>query len=221
VFTTSRNETINGSVLASSLIDEILTGSSGLSRFEVPVTRSTLAYDTGKLLGVGVFEPTHDTLNLSGTGVAIKTLTHVTADNSVANLQFTYKEMVYDSGADANDVTEVTNAASFSVVTGGLYHIVDSNAAWNGRVVVRVGGASSNANITSGSYGIDVNNTLTFNNVPADGTWESWDGNGWGDNNQFEIANGSNVGTDDNANAVKYGIAKFKPSVVQYFVKEK
>jgi hypothetical protein len=47
--------------------------------------------------------------------------------------------------------------------------------------------------------------------------FELWDGNGFGDNNQFEITNNQATQTDDNGNTVLYGTASFN---TQYFTIE-
>ena len=65
--------------------------------------------------------------------------------------------------------------------------------------------------IHSGS--IYSTNNLGSSNI----VFELWDGNGWGDNNQFEITDNQATQTDDNGNTVKYGTASFN---TQYFTVE-
>ena len=47
-----------------------------------------------------------------------------------------------------------------------------------------------------------------------------WNGNGWGDNNQFEIIDNKSTQIDDNGNEVIYGTATLIDNSVQFFIVE-
>ena len=111
------------------------------------------------------------------------------------------KEMVWDdtldSGVEFTDVTEST--AGSSITTGNYYHITDGR--FRGYYY---------CNLTLPTALIDTDYAFNQDNniIRTNGTiyLTRWDGNGFGDSNEFEqLIDGTD--TDDNGNIVKTDIS--------------
>jgi hypothetical protein len=125
--------------------------------------------------------------------------------------------MVYDSGADtANEFRQVTTAsvATDTFVAGDTFYVQsDVLSALAGKVWRCKTGASTELTntgwYTNGTGAYFTSQTVQF--------FEEWNGNGWGDNNQFEITDNQSTLTDDNGNSALYGSSSFD---TQYFIVE-
>ena len=102
-----------------------------------------------------------------------------------------------------------------STTTGFSYHIRDAASPLHGFIITRLG-VNGTTNFNNANFGVNGLGEVTYANVVVD-TWELYDGNGWGDNNKFEITDNRATQTDDNGNTVKYGTASFN---TQYFITE-
>jgi hypothetical protein len=201
-----------GVELASTLIGKVTTDNTN-PRF--------IARDLGNIVltGSGVMgdssgeAPTHSTISLGSNGLspAFKTLDYLSHDNNVAKLCYTYKEMVWDN--DADNVVEYIDNDNRSWAKGDTIFTKSLNA-----VLSYIGGDKSRtytfADKTLTSDGRIVNATGD-DGYSVD--FKVWDGNGFGDNNQFEITNNQATQTDDNGNSITYGTASFN---TQYFIVE-
>jgi hypothetical protein len=201
-----------GGLLSSTLIGKVSIGSSNYkwrnaSDFEYTLRTDTEILDTST--GQGVEHTTFSMLP-SPASTAVKTLDYLSSENGVAQLSYAYKEMVYDSGLDSpSDMISIDGTTSQSYTAGNYYKVT---GLVNEPVVFCVL-ATPSLNFqylqeTAKGYVGHSSNNLYFT---------LWDGNGWGDNNQFEIANNQTTQTDDNGNTVLYGTASFD---TQYFVVE-
>ncbi|MCJ8292933.1 MAG: hypothetical protein MJK15_00870 [Colwellia sp.] len=221
VFATNDNNASNGNLLLSSLIGKVGVGDAEPRNLEVSLIGKG-SIRGGVLTPIAGNELTHTTLALGAiTNPAVKvrdTLT-VTAD-SVASLQLTYKEMVYDvTRSVVTDFTEVSGSGVFNFIVGDTYYFnnIDFHGYRGGVYTCRR--AISNTPL--------VISTLTTEQSTGDITGESsgvmqlffevWDGNGWGDNNKFEIADNQNALTDLNDNSALYGTAITK---LQFYIVE-
>jgi hypothetical protein len=164
--------------------------------------------------------PTHNTIPLaaptSGGTTAVKALDYLSSENGVAKLSYAYKEMAYDSGADSpNEHTFVNQSSTFSYVAGNVYKLIHSNFVKlrDSVFVAEVSFTDTASNVDR--YSLFQDGSLKSSNGSTKLVLH--DGNGWGDNNQFEIANNQTTQTDDNGNTIKYGTASFD---TQYFVVE-
>ena len=137
---------------------------------------------------------------------AVKYLTYLSHDDGQLTLNFVYKEMAWDTMVDEGlefiDIVSATALTSLTV--DNYYHITAGSYAGYYQCVDNT--------ITSAQIGStiwfyqDSNGSIRC----QDGSLalELWDGNGFGDNNQFEIADNQNTLTDDNGNSVLYGTAR-------------
>jgi hypothetical protein len=124
--------------------------------------------------------------------------------------------MAYDSGADSpNEHTFVNQSSTFSYVAGNVYKLIHSNFVKlrDSVFVAEVSFTDTASNVDR--YSLFQDGSLKSSNGSTKLVLH--DGNGWGDNNQFEIANNQTTQTDDNGNTIKYGTASFD---TQYFVVE-
>jgi hypothetical protein len=208
-------------ILNSSLIGKVNKNPS-TAKFisQVPLNSNTLS---GGLFFASVdYAPEHNTLGLgfSNNSPACKTLDYLSSLNGVATLNYAYKEMVYDDSLDgANEFIQVTtaNQGSLSPVAGNYYK-VDPN------VSSALAGLTLYSEITSGGLFNDFawvilsDGRIGRDNTSGSVYFTVWDGNGFGDNNKFEIIDNQGTLTDDNGKPALYGSALF---YTQYFIKER
>jgi hypothetical protein len=163
--------------------------------------------------------PSHNniTLDISNNSPAVKALDYLSSENGVAKLSYAYKEMVWDSTANASDdFTEVTVNTSYTYAVGQYYKLTHVDFGPLQHKVFLCGqNRSASASWLAASHLDPEGNLLHVSN--GDLLFTLWDGNGWGDNNQFEFANNQATQTDDNGNTVLYGTASFD---TQYFIVE-
>jgi hypothetical protein len=209
-----------GCILQSSLINVVGIGASNprLGNFG-EVRNYVFRPSDGTLFDDSNSSPTHDTISIEN-ATAVKTLDYLSSLDGVATLNYAYKEMVYDDSLDgANEFIQVTtaNQGSLSPVAGNYYK-VDPN------VSSSLAGLTLYSEITSGGLFNDFAWViLSDGRIGRDNTSSSvyftvWDGNGFGDNNKFEIIDNQGTLTDDNGKPALYGSALF---YTQYFIKER
>ena len=160
--------------------------------------------------GTGAFgEVEHLSINLGASSPAVKTLDYLSRENGRAKLMYAYKEMVWDTTLDTGtEFQTVDSSASVSFVPGTYYFV--------------------NLGLLRGNAYLCVTSVTTYLETlveHSDGNlygvssnvlyMKKWDGNGWGDNNQFEIVDNQSTLTDDNGNTVLYGTASFD---LPYFI---
>ena len=217
VFAGSRSQ-VHRVILGSTLIGKITT-SAGWADTELEANL-TGAYIRTRLLDSASLgrSPKHITIPLEqdGASAAFKALDYLSSENGVAKLSYAYKEMAYDSSADTpNEHTFVNQSSTFSYVAGNVYKLIHSNFVKlrDSVFVAEVSFTDTAANVDR--YSLFQDGSLKSSNGSTKLVLH--DGNGWGDNNQFEIANNQATQTDDNGNTVLYGTASFD---TQYFVVE-
>jgi hypothetical protein len=207
-----------GGLISSTLIGKVSTGSSdskwrNASDFEYTLRTDTEILDTST--GQGVEHTTFSMLP-DPSSPAVKALDYLSSENGVAKLSYAYKEMVYDSSADSpNEHTFVNQSSTFSYVAGTVYKLIHSNFVKlrDSVFVAEVSFTDTASNVDR--YSLFQDGSLKSSNGSTKLVLH--DGNGFGDNNQFEIANNQATQTDDNGNTVLYGTASFD---TQYFVVE-
>jgi hypothetical protein len=147
-------------------------------------------------------ELSHDSLQIANeASPACKAYAYLTDNNGLAQLQLAYKELVFDSGADAGaDFTDVTGADTSLKAIGTIYHVTTGSRIGYWLCIKAASPAFDD--IAWSEFGDQL---LFSEGVPY---FERWDGNGFGDNDQFEIADNDNTLTDYNGNDVKYGTHK-------------
>jgi len=207
-----------GAGLSNSLLSKVATSPvGGAGHSETTMKHVTIRGDTGKLNQTtgSIDNNINNTIskpNPNSDSSGIKTLDYLSSENSVAKLMYAYKEMVYDSALDnTNEYIVATSSSSFVYTEGNYYKF---NAGIHAGQVLYC--------VESITAAIDAYSWLqsgVYNSGMANGTqyFKYADGNGWGDNNQFEITNNQATQTDDNGNTVKYGTASFN---TQYFIVE-
>jgi hypothetical protein len=196
-----------GNILESSLILKVGTKLQYPTKPNIPLSIHTIATN-GTLQSDEA--PKHGILELGTGNAAVKALDYLSSENGVAKLSYAYKEMAYDSGADnPASFTQITGATSVSLSVGELVFMSSTVHGSRGWLVV-----STITSLTPNNQMLEYPEGLYRNGVKL---MKLWDGNGFGDNNQFEIANNQATQTDDNGNTIKYGTASFD---TQYFVVE-
>jgi hypothetical protein len=204
-----------GVILSSTLVGKVTIANQSGSRGDSPSITTLGQSETYDALASGL---THTTVNLSPSynSHAVKALDYLSSENGVAKLSYAYKEMAYDSGADSpNEHTFVNQSSTFSYVAGNVYKLIHSNFVKlrDSVFVAEVSFTDTASNVDR--YSLFQDGSLKSSNGSTKLVLH--DGNGWGDNNQFEIANNQTTQTDDNGNTIKYGTASFD---TQYFVVE-
>jgi hypothetical protein len=208
-------------ILVSSLIDKIAKNGAGgtwqidgkLNRYSLDNAGLVTNPASWGVLNVGSDQkPTHDTINITlPTGSAVKTLDYLSSLNGVATLNYAYKEMVYDTGKDTvSDFTSVNATISNSYVAGTYYYFQNEGLVWLcvTSITSTVRGTGNWTRIGD-SIILNSNNNVYF---------KLWNGNGFGDNNKFEIIDNQAVLTDDNGKPALYGSALF---YTQHFIRER
>jgi len=215
VFATSDSNATQENQYRGVILHSSLTGNVGTvgGYIKGAINNKTLtsygSFESNKLSGTRVnYAPTHTTIDLDGgsSNAAVKTLDYLSEDNGVGKLCYAYKEMVYDGGAYKNqDFIFVDGDTAYPFVAGTIYNIGSTS----GRV----------------AWHCDITVTIAFSllYIKGDGAFNSsgsqwftlWNGNGWGDDNQFQIADNQESFTDDNGNTGLRGTASFK---TQYFI---
>jgi hypothetical protein len=143
---------------------------------------------------------------LSSTGVTVKTLDYLSSENDVAKLCYLYKEMVWDNTLDSGAAFTSIDGTVQTTCTLGEYYSINTPSGKILALCVRTGDyVVVELSDVNGKL-MDLNNVLCFT---------LWDGNGFGDNNQFEVRGNQSTQTDDNGNAVLFGTASFN---TQYFI---
>jgi len=211
VFGSSDHRMVYGGLLSDSLVGKVSTVSGADTKKYKPVLGFTL--DTFKLHTSSTVLPEHSVMNLAGTGAAVKTLDYLSSENNVAKLCYAYKEMKFDSSADAIADAQGVSYGAWTALTKGTIYRFSSNGSITGNDVVYALAATTNSRaFNSGDLSL-INGEF----ANASGWLVLWDGNGFGDNNKFEITNNQSTLTDDNGNTVLYGTASFN---TQHFVIE-
>jgi len=213
-----------GCLLQSSLIGKVGVNNTGQPRYtELPLRTYSRSPDGDtRLVASDGWFPTHDTIDIAGISSTVKTLDYLSEQDGVANLCFAYKEMVFDSATNgwaSGGSLRIQPTIAFSHSVGDLI-LIDSDfrdSVAAGLVVQAFLPVSNTWSATALSAWILLEDgTLTTGEGSATG-FKVWDGNGWGDNNQFEVVNNQSTMTDDNGNTAKVGTASFN---TQYFIDE-
>lgn len=213
MFSTNHSSIDYGCILMSSTIGKIATETSGNKHVSnQPLSGFTYQY-TGKLLpDIPAYPVTHtatDLTNLTGSPT-LKCFGYVSDNNGIQTIQIPFKEMVWDSGAGT--VITVSSNAAYSYESGKVYKLDHADF--------------RNLEGTFWQFKIDTTNTASqiadsleahLQGVLSEsGVARLWDGNGFGDNNKFEITNGVKNMLDQNGNTILYGTHQFNTKYWSY-----
>jgi hypothetical protein len=206
-----------GCILQSSLINVVGIGASNprLGNFG-EVRNYVFRPSDGTLFDDSNSSPTHDTISIEN-ATAVKTLDYLSSLNGVATLNYAYKEMVWDTGADGtDDFINITSASTSTTVVGSLYHVTDGPLTGFYRCLAN----KTSIPLSDSRWSKNADGDIVYggNATGLQIYFELWDGNGFGDNGKFEIIDNQGTLTDDNGNPVLYGSALFN---TQYFIKER
>ncbi len=218
VFAVNDKNISDGNLLLSSLIGKVGIGNTVPRNLQFNLT-SKGSIQSGILSEITGNEPTHPTLALGdNTNPAVKTLSYLSDENGTSNFVMIYKEMTFDFTKDSSaDAGTITAGSPFVAAVGDLFRLRSfSNNQFND-IYIQFKVATS----TTWASGF-FDQFYILNDVIHDtsGVWslaKLWNGNGWGDNNQFEITDNQSTNTDDNDNTVIFGTASFN---TQYFIVE-
>ena len=205
VFASHSNLDIRGQSLISSLIGKVGISESSpavLTNFGVPRVDIILP-DSNKLYTDISYIIDHDTITLGNNGgtPTVKAFPYITSENSQYYLQWVYKEMIWDTSADSTaDFTAILGSDTSAKTVGTLYFVTSSDKGRNGAWRC---GYATNVPIDNATWTVDSDGSLLASNSLV--YFKRWDGNGFGDDNKFNIVSGESTVLDDNGNAVIVG----------------
>lgn len=198
-----------GSGIVSDLIDKVSIG--GASPWSQ--TKNLEDYDISNTFNLRTnanFKPKHSVITISGASpIAAKLFTYQVEVSNQLQLHAVFKEMIFDTGFDSvADFTSIDGTTTQSF-TAGVYY--------------KVTGLGTDIAVLCVS-----NATFTFSDqtLLANGDWvndtgtvffTTWNGNGFGDDNQFLITDNTATETDDNGNTILLGT---KSTKLPFFVRE-
>ena len=110
--------------------------------------------------------------------------------------------MVWDSSLDSGDEFITITEVSTELKSAGQHYRV-TDGTFQGYWFCEL---STSAPFDNAMWSVNSDGSLCWRDGAA--YFKRWDGNGFGDNNQFEIADNQNTLTDDNGNSVLYGTAR-------------
>ena len=224
VFATNRftiSGQYTGALLINSLLDTVLTNPStaALVAVEMPIEARSFRRDTGMLQGDVSFgqSPNHETINLVSGGPAGKVLDYLSSENNVGKLLFAFKEMSFDASIAAGATFEdiLGSASQNTMVIDRYYNITSGFIAGYYRTIIQ---HTVQALDNEAYWFKDTNGDIRDPSGIL--VLSIWNGNGWGDNNQFEIIDNKSTQIDDNGNEVIYGTATLIDNSVQFFIVE-
>lgn len=206
-----------GVSLASSLISKVNTsnGTNGGSLGK-PTKYSLGRYSFDLITSIDS-KPEHEapSFYLSSTSPAVKFFPYLTRSNGRAYLNLVFKEMKYDTNSDtANDIvwasiTESTNLDS-QYSTNKYLHVTDGRFIGYWIMTADLGSVT-----LSNSVFFEADGLLYYNTSGSASCAKRWDGNGWGDDNKFNIVDNVSTTVDDNGNTVLVGQKKI---ALPYFI---
>lgn len=207
VFEAGSSEVSEGNIFAESILQKAITSKvSGTKRYGfVQLNDIAFSLANSKLITSANWDTNHDPINLTApdnNSPAVKALTYVSVENGQIRPYYAYKEMVWDTTLDSgSEFIDRSGTASETYVIGNWYHV--NGGRFSGYWLCEEGVA---VNLDTINYfqGTDGN----LYNENGDLRFTAWDGNGWGDDNLIDIANGRNTKTDLNGNTVVYGTAR-------------
>jgi hypothetical protein len=211
VWAGNHHNKLYGVGLVSSLVGEVSYGTGAYNTTRVALTKCGLSnintLDTGNWASGS---PEHIAIYLGTTSFAVKTIDYLSSEDDQAKLCYAYKEMVYDVSNDSVDDFQNVLESNTTWTAGTNYHVTDGSRKGGWRCIT-----TNSFNLSSAEL-IEVDSKLYYK---SSGTvyFERWNGNGWGDDNQFQITNNQSTITDDNGNTVLYGTASFN---LPYFIDE-
>lgn len=199
--------------LISSLINKVPTRRDWLAKdFTIDIQASRLRSKLSSE-GNGV---RHKELTLSGTGPTAKMLFSLCEVEGFKAVQLTFKEMKYDLNNSTSERVNVP-AGNRTYLYGHPYTFYGfNNQQANERPIVFFTEITRDMppNWMDGIY-FDENGDgrSDATNALAAPRMRLWDGNGWGDDNKFQIIDGVSTLQDENGNTVKYGTHVFVTNV--------
>jgi hypothetical protein len=203
VFATTRADITRGALMASNLIGKVPVGVNGGYWF-TPLTKIGMTVTTGKLFG-----PSHlvvDVVNTSNP--AAKILPYLTRENGKLFLHSVFKEMKFDTGADLTaDKTSITAGTPFTATANTLVQLSGfDNTIFNTFFLLYSDKTAVTwAASTFNNYFIDGSGNIIDSAGGVNIVLKPWNGNGWGDDNAFDIVDNVSTTTDDNANTILIG----------------
>ena len=204
VFVTCAARESDGNSLILGLLNKVGTGAVSNSFENTHAGRifnHSFITGTRKLSSLSTSRPTHrsiDTVNLDSSSVAVKAFPYITQENQQYFLQWVYKELIWDTTLDGGDeFVDVSGADASSKTVGTYYHVTSGNNVGYWYCLITTTAVFNNSTLS------EVNGYL----INSDGykVFKRWDGNGFGDDNTFNIVDGTSTITDDNGNQVIVG----------------
>lgn len=206
VFATNWNSVDYGGGLVSTLVDKVSTNTNQAKvNVSMPLTSLGTLHPNGNIDAAAYAYPEHDTINLVGDGPACKVLFSLCEVDGFKSIQMHYKEMVVSSNSNAhNDFTPISESTTTKSAGDKLFvNEGQFSGYWEWLVTT--------SSKLSEVYWVEVNGNLLASGLVYA---KRWDGDGWGDDNKFQITDNKSYLADDNGNIVQYGTAVFVTNVL-------
>jgi len=200
----------NNSDIASNLlphlIDKVAVGSGGLGRISTKTINHFLLESDSSFYATAPYELTHGVIDLYASNPATKVLPYLTRENGKLFLQALYKEMKWDLALDTTIEFIYADGAVSTAYTAGSFYLVHTGAI---RLAVKC-----LMSVTAIFAYYDLVGGYVQNNTGTK-VWQIWDGNGWGDDNKFDVVSNESTTTDDNGQTIKIGQKRLE---LPYFI---
>lgn len=204
IFSSSDHRPEYGNTLISSLIAKVPTVSAANSKINLILQEYTL--DGDKFHVDPRVAPSHNPIWLAGEGPAAKVLFSVTNIEGIKAVQLHYKEMIFDDGTNStNDFTHI--APSTTTKTAGQFLFVNDGAFQGYWEWLK----TTTTPLTHSSWFERAGELFSVYDQAVFA--RRWNGNGWGDDNKFQITDGVSTILDENNNSVKFGTHIFVTNV--------
>jgi hypothetical protein len=205
VFVNGRFESYWGGSLTNGLLGKVCTYPLDIGNLRIPLMSYVITENNALLWNSYI---THNTPSIAGNGInapvnspIVKTFPYITSENSQYYLQWVYKEMIWDTSADRTaEFTAILGSDTSAKTVGTLYFVTSSDKGRNGAWRC---GYATNVPIDHATWTVDSDGSLLASNSLV--YFKRWDGNGFGDDNNFNIVSGESTVLDDNGNAVIVG----------------
>jgi len=155
---------------------------------------------------------THSKINATNGGGGAKFFPYLSKDSEGrAHIKLVFKEMKWDNEHDLDNIIEYTAGTTVDSIERGtpIKLIGFNNEDFNGKVVTFGSDLTTIDTNTFDGYIIGTDNKIITTSGSFSG-YQLFEGNGWGDDNQFQTLNNVGLFTNDNGDKVLYGQKSIK-----------
>ncbi len=200
-FVNGRFESYYGGSLTNGLLGKVCTYPLDIGNLRIPLMSYIITENNALLWNNGI---THNTPSIPGNSIAtvnspmVKTFPYITQENSQYYLQWVYKEMIWDTTLDNGvEFIDATDTNTITWTAGAHYHITTGAFRGFWYCIANPGTTIANTNWSEVDGFLMRHTGVKY--------FKRWDGNGFGDDNNFNIVSGESTVLDDNGNSVLVG----------------